>query len=238
MKKPRLQPQVLCDVLREYVAREDNLENIFQEQFRSEANGKMSEIEFKTLWSQAKNVGKLEGIFSFRRSKYPVCSVTREQCERFCDKCCLKTAEGSVYNRLREYIFWSWNLTYVRDKFSCQFEVCGKTDGLLDVNSYLNITVDHLLPMRPRKEAALKWRWEDQENWFVDVLIANSPENLVCACRHCNSSKGNQLLDEAMSRDALLMMTRAERIEKAKLLCKSDMRDEFGKVTEIFENAT
>jgi 5-methylcytosine-specific restriction endonuclease McrA len=69
--------------------------------------------------------------------------------------------------------FSKQNVIY-RDDMTCQF--CGK-----QYHSIRELTVDHIIPR-------CKWigKKEDVSTWM----------NLVCACKHCNSLKGNKTLQE------------------------------------------
>jgi len=68
------------------------------------------------------------------------------------------------------------NIIY-RDDMQCQY--CGNRFSIDD------LTVDHVIPLS---------RWFEAHH--DPLLKPNSWENQVCACRHCNTMKGNSLLSE------------------------------------------
>jgi 5-methylcytosine-specific restriction endonuclease McrA len=68
------------------------------------------------------------------------------------------------------------NIIY-RDDMRCQY--CG------DRFSIEHLTVDHVIPLSRWREVARNLN-----------IKPNSWENQVCACRYCNTRKGNQLISE------------------------------------------
>jgi 5-methylcytosine-specific restriction endonuclease McrA len=68
------------------------------------------------------------------------------------------------------------NIIY-RDDMHCQY--CGKRYGVDE------LTVDHVIPLS---------RWKEMPH--NPPIKPNSWENQVCACRRCNTHKGNKLLHE------------------------------------------
>jgi 5-methylcytosine-specific restriction endonuclease McrA len=68
------------------------------------------------------------------------------------------------------------NIIY-RDDMRCQY--CGKRFGIDE------LTVDHVIPLS---------RWKELPNALG--MKPNSWENQVCACKRCNTEKGNRLLKE------------------------------------------
>ena len=68
------------------------------------------------------------------------------------------------------------NIIY-RDDMRCQY--CG------DRFSIEHLTVDHVIPLSRWREVATNLS-----------IKPNSWENQVCACRYCNTRKGNQLISE------------------------------------------
>lgn len=71
----------------------------------------------------------------------------------------------------RKVAFSKLNVIY-RDDLTCQF--CGKQYPMD------HLTVDHIIPRSRWIKSGTPTHWE----------------NLVCACRYCNSKKGNRLLSE------------------------------------------
>ncbi len=69
------------------------------------------------------------------------------------------------------------NIIY-RDDMRCQY--CGKRHGIDE------LTVDHVIPLS---------RWNETSHNLN--LKPNSWENQVCACKRCNTQKGNKLLSES-----------------------------------------
>jgi len=123
---------------------------------------------------------------------YPVCKIVKEQCWsgiepwQSAENCAQCSAENNLrYYEIQQYICNSWNIVYLRDGMICEY--CG-IDGLENENNYANVTVDHLVP---RQIPTKRWIW-DNANWWKSILIANSPFNLVCSCRSCNSQKSNR----------------------------------------------
>jgi 5-methylcytosine-specific restriction endonuclease McrA len=69
---------------------------------------------------------------------------------------------------------------FERDNYTCVY--CGSRDDL---------TLDHLYPAKKIwGDGAWKWTFEQRNSWF------NNVDNLVTACRGCNSSKGASDLSE------------------------------------------
>jgi 5-methylcytosine-specific restriction endonuclease McrA len=66
-----------------------------------------------------------------------------------------------------------------RDHFRCVF--CGK-DMIHDQESYLSITIDHLIPKTKANQA------------YKDLI-----ENKVLSCRNCNALKGDYLVSDTVS---------------------------------------
>ncbi len=83
------------------------------------------------------------------------------------------------YNKFpkRKVAFSKLNVIY-RDDMVCQY--CGSRFSMRD------LTVDHIIPRSKWEQVTGK----DLRNGF------SSWHNLVCACRWCNSRKGNKLLHE------------------------------------------
>ncbi len=69
------------------------------------------------------------------------------------------------------------NIIY-RDDMRCQY--CGKRYKMDE------LTVDHVVPVSRWNSIPERWRPESPNSW----------ENQVCACRRCNTIKGNKLLSE------------------------------------------
>jgi 5-methylcytosine-specific restriction endonuclease McrA len=69
------------------------------------------------------------------------------------------------------------NIIY-RDDMCCQY--CGKRFRMDE------LTVDHIIPLSKWDSVPPEHRPEDPNSW----------ENQVCACRRCNTIKGNKLLHE------------------------------------------
>ena len=74
-----------------------------------------------------------------------------------------------------------------RDQYRCRY--CG-LDGMSSFENYLIMTVDFVHP-RIRKGA-------------------KSPDNLVCACRPCNTIKGHRVLGNFEQAKAYVLQKRAE----------------------------
>src|SRR5215475_3553653 len=79
------------------------------------------------------------------------------------------------------------NLILERDQYRCQY--CG-LDGTSSFENYLVMTVDFVHP-RIRKGA-------------------KNPDNLVCACRPCNTIKGHRVLGSLEQAKAFVLQKRAE----------------------------